>query len=255
MIIPLQEYKPSTQNTRVQSFGSIDPANEPEYTENVHQLEHGSSSLEPLIRAAYAQVFSEQEILEFNRQKHLESQLQDRSLSVRDFIRGLAKSNRFYELVVSANNNYRLVEICFKRLLGRAPYNQDEKIAWSVKTSTLGFHGFVDALLDSEEYRQTFGDNIVPYQRKRMGGARFVLDTPRYGRDHYEKELAETGAPDWRFIQEKFPDRTLAPDREVNEVAPNEANPNENRVSTPKIGNFDVDYLLRKFLPRLFGKG
>lgn len=247
--IPLQKYKPTTQNTRVYSFGPTDPAHENEYASNIYRIEDFPGSIELLLRAAYVQVFSEEETLEFNRQKHLELQLQNREISVRDFIRGLAKSERFYELIVSVNNNYRLVELCFKRLLGRTPYNQEEKIAWSVKTSTLGFHGFIDAILDSEEYTRAFGDNIVPYQRKRMGGPLFVLDTPRYGHEYYEKELDKKGTPDWRFIEEKFPDRNLDQEQEVVKVAPDEENPNEDRVSTPKVGNFDVDYLLRKWLP------
>ncbi len=250
MEIPLQNYKPTTQNIRVRSFGPTDPANENEYIPYIYRIEDFPTSIEPLLRAAYFQVFSEEETLEFNRQKSLELQLQNREITVRDFIRGLAKSDRFYELVVSTNNNYRLVEVCFKRLLGRTPYNKDEKIAWSVKTSTLGFHGFIDTIIDSEEYTQAFGDNTVPYQRKRMGGPLFVLETPRYGREHYEKELAQTGSPDWEFIMKKFPKRKHQEQEQMTaKVAPNEPNPNEDRVSTPKIGDLDVDYLLRKWLP------
>jgi hypothetical protein len=48
---------------------------------------------------------------------------------------------------------------------------------------------------------------------------------------------------------EKFPDCNLDQDQEVAKVAPDEENPNEDRVSTPKVGDFDVDYLLRKWLP------
>jgi phycobilisome rod-core linker protein len=250
MKIPLKKYKPTTQNIRVCNFGSTDPANENEYTPTNYQIEDFSTSFEQVLQAAYYQVFSEEETLVFNRQADLEFQLQNRQITVREFIRGLAKSDRFYELVVSTNNNYRLVEICFKRLLGRTPYNQDEKIAWSVKTSTLGFHGFIDTIIDSEEYTQAFGDNTVPYQRKRMGRPLFVLETPRYDQEYYKKELAVTGHPDWQFIMEKFPNYQQ-PEQEqtATQVAPDEANPNENRVSTPKVGDLDVDYLLRKWLP------
>jgi phycobilisome rod-core linker protein len=258
MELPLLEYKPTTQNHRVHSFG---PADRNEDTPYIYRIEDYlfPTSLEPPIRAAYFQVFSEHETLKFNRQPSLESQLQNRVITVREFIRGLAKSERFYELVVSTNNNYRLVDICLKRLLGRAAYNQEEKIAWSVKTSTLGFHGFVDAIIDSEEYKQAFGDNIVPYQRKRMEERPFNLVTPRYGREYYESELAASGAPDWRFIMAKFYHRKHH-ERQLREgdprkyrdmvpkIAPNTCSPNEERVSTVKVGAFDVDYFLRKWL-------
>ena len=133
--IPLLHYNPTTQNQRVRSFGSADKNEDTPYIYRVEDYIF-PTSLEPLIRAAYYQVFSEHETLKFNRQKSLESQLQNRVITVKDFIWGLAKSERFYELVVSTNNNYRLVEVCLKRLLGRAPYNQEEKIAWSINAAT-----------------------------------------------------------------------------------------------------------------------
>jgi phycobilisome rod-core linker protein len=179
MSLPLLEYKPTTQNQRVQSFGFADLNDDAPY---VYRIEDATSpsEVDELIQAAYRQVFNEQEQLQFNRQIALETQLKNRSISVRDFIRGLVKSERFYRLVVEPNNNYRLVEMALKRMLGRSPYNRDEEIAWSVQIATLGWEGFVDALLDSEEYDRAFGDNMVPYQRKRMAERPFSF-TPRYG--------------------------------------------------------------------------
>lgn len=185
MTLPLLEYKPTTQNQRVSSFGTADLNEDSPY---IYQLEAATTpdDQEALLRAAYRQVFNEQEMLRFNRQVVLETQLKNRTISVRDFIRGLAKSERFYRLVVEPNNNYRLVEICLKRLLGRAPYNKEEEIAWSVQVATKGWHQFVDALIDSEEYARNFGDGVVPYQRKRLGDRPFSF-TPRYGADYRDK--------------------------------------------------------------------
>ncbi|MGL4621675.1 MAG: phycobilisome rod-core linker polypeptide, partial [Chroococcidiopsis sp.] len=137
------------------------------------------------------------EILKFYRQEQLESQLKNRAITVRDFIRGLAKSESFRRLVVETNSNYRLVDIALKRLLGRASYNKDEEIAWSIKIATLGWGGFVDALIDSEEYQQNFGDTTVPYQRRRFKDRPFNLVTPRYAdywRDKEETERYKAGA-------------------------------------------------------------
>lgn len=185
MALPLLDYKPTTRNERVSGFGVADLNEDTPY---VYRLDNATSSdeVEALICAAYRQVLNEQEMLQFNRQIVLETQLKNRSISVRDFIRGLAKSERFYRLVVEPNNNYRLVEICLKRLLGRAPYNRDEEIAWSVQIATLGWSSFVDALLDSEEYMVNFGDHVVPYQRKRMSDRPFSF-TPRYGASYRDK--------------------------------------------------------------------
>lgn len=257
MELPLLPYNPTTQNHRVRDFG---PADRDEDEAFIYRLTDDSSSedLDAIIWAAYRQIFSEHQLLDFNRQKSLESLLRNRSISVRDFVRGIAKSERFYELVVSTNNCYRLVNVCFKRLLGRAPYNQDEEIAWSVKTSTLGFHGFVDVLLDSEEYLYHFGDDIVPYQRRRMGERPFNLVTPRYGREYYERELAVTGHPDWQFIMAKFyhrkhherPHQEGDPRKYRDWAMQMSHKPRREEVSTIKIGNFDVDYFLRKWLGR-----
>lgn len=175
-----------------------------ENTPYIYRTEDVSSytDIQSIIWAAYRQVFSEHEILKFNRQITLESQVKYGSISVRDFIRGLAKSEAFYRLVVSANNNYRLVDITLKRLLGRASYNKDEQIAWSIVIGTKGFSGFVDAIIDSEEYSANFGENTVPYQRKRLEGRPFNLVTPRYGEDFQERE--GTVQTDWRFTVERF---------------------------------------------------
>ena len=193
MPVPLLEYQPSSQNQRVPGYEVPN-----EDTPWIYRLEDCASAdeIQDLIWAAYRQILSEHQILQFNRQVQLESQLKNRSITVRDFIRGLAKSEVFRRLVVDTNSNYRLVEVCLKRLLVRAPYNKDEEIAWSIKVATLGWGGFVDALVDSEEYQSNFGDTTVPYQRRRFKDRPINLVTPRYGdswRDKLETERYKWG--------------------------------------------------------------
>ncbi len=193
MSIPLLTYKPSSQNQRVAGY---EVANEE--TPRVYRIEDciDDSDIQELIWASYRQILSEHEILKSFRQIGLESQVKNRSITVRDFIRGLAKTEAFYRLVVETNSNYRVVELCLKRILGRAPYNKDEEIAWSIKIATSGISGFVDALVDSEEYQTNFGDNTVPYQRRRYKDRPFNLVTPRYGnywRDKQEDERYKWG--------------------------------------------------------------
>jgi len=193
MSIPLLEYKPTSQNQRVAGYEVPN-----EDAPRTYRLDSSTSDSEfqDLIWAAYRQVFSEHETLRSNRQITLETQLKNRSITVRDFIRGLAKSEVYRRLVVETNSNYRVVELSLKRLLGRAPYNKDEEIAWSIKIATLGFDGFVDALINSEEYQASFGENIVPYQRRRYKDRPFNLVTPRYGeywRDKLENERYKWG--------------------------------------------------------------
>jgi phycobilisome rod-core linker protein len=244
MSLPLLQYKPSSQNHRVKSFGIAD---QNENTPYIYRFEDVSSytDIQNIIWAAYRQVFSEHEILQFNRQKTLESQVKNGALSVRDFIRGLAKSEAFYRLVVSVNNNYRLVDITLKRLLGRSAYNRDEEIAWSIIIGTKGFHGFVDALIDSEEYSQSFGESTVPYQRKRLEGRPYNLVTPRYGADFQESE--GTVKTDWRFTVERFYTKK-AQERRLPEGDPRKFLELAGSVGgkgnyAQKLSTFDIDYL------------
>ncbi len=244
MALPLLAYKPTTQNVRVRSFGSPD---EDEDTPYLYRLEdsYSPTEVQSLINAVYRQLFSEHAVLQVNRQKHLESQLKNRSITVRDFVRGIAKSEAFYNLVVAVNNNYRLVEICLKRLLGRASYNKDEEIAWSIKIGTAGFYGFVDALIDSDEYSEAFGDFTVPYQRKRMEGRPINLVTPRYGEDY--REVVGTVKTDWRFTVEKFYSRKYQ-ERQLPEGDPRKyrdmaATVNTQRNYAQNVSAHNIDYL------------
>ena len=180
MSIPVLKYKPSSQNQRVEGYEV--PS---EDTPVMYRLADATSDqdIDEIIWAGYRQIFSEHLILERYRQPNLESQMRNRAINVSDFIRGLGKTSVYWEEVAETNSNYRLVDISFKRFLGRATYNKKEQIAWSIIIATKGLHGFIDALVDSDEYRKNFGNDIVPYQRRRYEGRPFNLVNPRYGAD------------------------------------------------------------------------
>ena len=185
MSIPLLEVTPTTQNQRVEGY-EIPDEDDPK----IYRLRDVTSDTEinDLIWAGYRQIFSEHLILESYRQQYLESQMRNRAITVRDFIRGLGKSDVYRRLVGETNSNYRLVDISFKRFLGRATYNKDEQIAWSIVIATRGLPGFIDAIVDSDEYRENFGDNIIPYQRRRYNERPFNLVNPRYGYDWRDRQ-------------------------------------------------------------------
>jgi len=197
MTLPLLAYRPTTQNHRVRNFGRAEMN---EDSPRIYRLEDVGTAdeMDALIWAAYRQIFSEHVMFNSCRQVTLESQLRNRAITVRDFIRGLAQSDPFYRLVVATNNNYRLVDVCLRRILGRQAYNQEERIAWSIRIATQGFNGFVNELVDSDEYTENFGDQTVPYQRRRMGGRPFNLVTPRYDGNYRAK--AGIGYIDWNYV-------------------------------------------------------
>ena len=84
--------------------------------------------MDMLIMAAYRQVHNEQQMVDFNRQRFLESQLRAGQITVRDFVRGLVLSDSFRRLTYDVNNNYRFVQICVQRLLGREVYGGTGKV-------------------------------------------------------------------------------------------------------------------------------
>lgn len=180
MAIPLLEYAPKTQNARVAGY-EVSGDEQPRVFSTDNLL--SASDMDSLIEAAYRQIFFH--AFAADRERFLESQLRSGQITVRDFIRGLCLSNTFTNSFYNLNSNYRFAEQCVQRMLGRDVYSEQEKIAWSIVIATKGRAGFVNDLLNSNEYLENFGDNVVPYQRRRVlpSGASetpFNIKSPRY---------------------------------------------------------------------------
>lgn len=165
MSLPLLSYNPKSQNHRVNGFEV--PGDEHSIAFTTDNL-LCATDMDTLIMAAYRQICNEQQMLASFRHRFLESQLRAGQITVKDFIRGIATAGSFRDLVYDHNNNYRFVQICVQRILGRNVYDDREKMAWSIVLATQGLQGFVDALLNSDEYQDNFGENTVPYQRRRI---------------------------------------------------------------------------------------
>jgi phycobilisome rod-core linker protein len=165
MSLPLLTYPLSSQNQRVSGYEI--PGDEHPKLLTTDDSPKGTE-IDEIIWACYRQVFNEQQIIRHHRQLPLESQLRYGLITVRDFIRGLALSESFRRLNYETNNNYRFAEMCIQRLLGRQVYDEREKLAWSIVLATKGLRGFIDELISSDEYQENFGDNVVPYQRRRI---------------------------------------------------------------------------------------
>lgn len=147
----------STSDPYIKAFADIKPI----------ELVFGDSAekLELVIETAYQQVFSNAHLMESERFPQIESQLRSGRITVMEFIRLLAKSERYRDLFFSSCTNLTAIELNFKHLLGRTPENHAE-ISWHIRTLTeKGFEAEIDSYLDSDEYFQCFGTNIVPYYR------------------------------------------------------------------------------------------
>jgi phycobilisome rod-core linker protein len=194
MTLPMLSYPPTSQNQRVADYGVAGDETPQKYiTTNLLS----GSEMDELIWAAYRQIYNEQQLLNSNRQKTLESQLRNGQITVRDFVRGLVLSEPFRRRNYDCSNNYRFAQMCVQRVLGREVYGDREKIAWSIVLATEGLEGFINTLLNSEEYRSNFGEDTVPYQRRRILPQRDKGDLPfarmpRYGAD-YRQQLEAMG--------------------------------------------------------------
>jgi phycobilisome rod-core linker protein len=187
--IPLLKYSPSSQNQRVTGYEV--PGDEQARVFSSENL-LSASDMDNLIEAAYRQIFFH--AFTSDRERFLESQLRSGQISVRDFIRGLLLSNTYKRSFYDLNSNYRFVEQTVQRVLGRDVYSNQEKIAWSIVVATKGSQGFVDDLLNSDEYLEAFGYSTVPYQRRRVlpgraaGEMPFNIQSPRYN-EYYRAKL------------------------------------------------------------------
>jgi len=136
-------------------------------------LPNGNSleDIQTIIRAVYRQVLGNPHMMESERLITAESQLRDRSITVREFVRAVAKSDFYRTRYFESCAPYRFVELNFLHLLGRAPQDQKEASEHIVRTVAEGYDAEIDSYLDSSEYQSAFGENVVPYYRGRESEA------------------------------------------------------------------------------------
>ena len=189
MVIDLRSYPLSTQNSRVTNLAGDGDTTRLPLTGSVGSGDADiRRDLDQLIEQAYRQIFFH--AMQSDRDPNLESQLRSGNITMRDFIRGLLLSERFQQGYFQCSSNYRMVDQVVGRVLGRPVYGEGERLAWSILIAEKGFTAFVDGLLDSEEYLQAFGYDLLPRQRDRVipgqaiGEMPIYQRFPRYGSDH-----------------------------------------------------------------------
>jgi phycocyanin-associated rod linker protein len=127
--------------------------------------ERSSEDVDVVIRAVYRQVLGNAYVMESERLVVPESQLKQGEITVREFVRQVAKSELYRSRFVDGCNRYRTIELNFKHLLGRAPHDYSEMTNHSANWDQGGFEADIDSYIDSLEYQENFGENIVPYHR------------------------------------------------------------------------------------------
>lgn len=121
--------------------------------------------IENVIRAVYRQVLGNDYVMVSERLTSAESLLRNGSITVREFVRSVAKSELYKSKFLYNNFQTRVIELNYKHLLGRAPYDETEVIHHLDLYETEGFDAEIDSYIDSFEYQENFGESIVPYYR------------------------------------------------------------------------------------------
>lgn len=120
---------------------------------------------EVVIKAVYRQLLGNDYLMKSERLTGAESLLKNGYISLRDFVRTVAKSELYKEKFFYGNFQTRVIELHTKHLLGRAVYDEAEVVEHLDRYETQGYDADVDSFIDSEEYQANFGENVVPYYR------------------------------------------------------------------------------------------
>jgi len=121
--------------------------------------------VQAVISSAYRQVLGNEYLMKSERLTGSESLLVRGAITVREFIREIATSELYREKFLYPNFHVRFIELNYKHLLGRAPYDQAEISYHLDLFVSEGYEAEINSYLDSVEYQSSFGENIVPYHR------------------------------------------------------------------------------------------
>lgn len=133
-------------------------------TGNGSSVKYAESSTQAIIKAAYRQVFG-REVYEGQRLSVAEIRLENGEITMREFIREIAKSEAFRKQYWTSLYVCKAIEYIHRRLLGRPTYGRQEMNAYFDLCAKKGFYALVDTLIDSPEYAESFGEDTVPYER------------------------------------------------------------------------------------------
>ncbi len=127
-------------------------------------ITNSETSTQAVIRALYLQIVG---YIPYSGQRLsvAEIKLENGDISVREFVRILAKSPTFRDRYWNKLYVCKAIEYTHRRLLGRPTYGRDEMNAYFDLAAKKGFYAVVDAILDTKEYEQAFGEDTVPYER------------------------------------------------------------------------------------------
>lgn len=201
---PATNNQNSNPKARGEFPGSLGPKvfrlnNELPGSSNGASVKYGENSTQALILAAYRQVFG-RAVYEGQRLSVPEIKLENGDITVREFIKILAKSDVFRKTYWAPYYVVKAIEYIHRRLLGRPTYGRQEMNMYFDICAKKGLYALVDAIIDSPEYSEAFGEDTVPYERYLTpGGMQLRMNRPSSLREDIGQGLAKEAAP--RFVE------------------------------------------------------
>ena len=139
------------------------------------------------------------DVYEGQRLKAAETRLENGDITVREFITILAKSNVFRNLYWTPLYVCKAIEYAHRRLLGRPTYGRQEMNRYYDIASKKGFYAIIDAMIESPEYTECFGEDTVPYPRYLTPGGQALKSMRPSGMETSKVLASEPATP--RFIE------------------------------------------------------
>ena len=113
-------------------------------------------------------------------------------LNNRELIGKLICSDAYIHYVLDVNSNYRFVDLCFERVLGRSAL-QTELYQWSSLLTSRELETFAQKLISCDEHLKAFGNDREPHRRSQ------TLSSSLQGLPAFAKEASTK-----RYIEERL---------------------------------------------------
>tara|TARA_B100000945_G_scaffold258833_1_gene216641 strand:- start:78 stop:869 length:792 start_codon:yes stop_codon:yes gene_type:complete len=115
--------------------------------------------------ALYRHIFGNVSLMQSERPIDIERKLRNGDITIREFTRNICKSTIYRDLYFDSISQYKSIKLRYKHILGRPIKSQLEVTQSSNIINNLGFEAHIDFLIDSNEYNNIFGEDLVPYIR------------------------------------------------------------------------------------------
>ena len=164
---------------------------------NGASVKFSESSTQAVVNACYRQVFG-REVYAGQRLSAPETKLENGEITVKEFIRILAKSDTFCKMYWTPFYVVKAIEYIHRRLLGRPTYGRQEMNKYFDIASKGGLYALVDTFIDSKEYEEAFNEDTVPYER-------YLTPTGLQLRTLRQSTLENNNLPTPKVVKEETP--------------------------------------------------